>query len=600
LGVTIRKISFVVGLGTLISVTISLFFASLFAVKLSLFASSFSGAIVGLVIWATYFSLLVWVSSTTVGSLVGSVVNTATSGFQALVGTAAAMIGGKAASQQVVATAEAAATAVRRELTAGFDLDPNSVRDKLEDYLEAIKPPELDLRKIRAEFEDLLKDPNLQELAQSGNLQDIDRQTLVELVSSRTDLSKREVNRIADQLEAAWKSSVKQVRQQKGSVSDFVDYLKSATRDQLLGKDLNQRIDDVVGEMRKRRESEHPGPMAQAATLGLNSLIGLVIGRTDLSDLDVEKIVGQLKTAKDQLGEQTSKVAAQISSDEKPAYSTVRADIENYLLNAYSWQMSQENAMREFRDVLYDSEADPAAIIQELEQINRSDFADLLQQRGVFTQEKIRKISTGLETVRLEVITAARAAQERERSLTLMTAVEDYLLNTQKHDFIPEKIQLNFKPILEDSEADYDQLSNRLIQLDRAYFERTLGQRADIPPLEASAIISELEIARERGLQEAQDIQAAAKAKIDQQWLKVQSYLRDTGKDELNPNAIKRELQLLLDDPQAGASALRARASRFDRDTLVQLLSQRQDLSEEQVNQILDEVENTWTRIRYA
>ena len=89
-GGTIRKISLIVGLGTLISVAVSLFVACSLAVKLSLFVSPLSGAIVGLVIWATYFSLLVWLSSTTVSSLIGSVVNTATSGFQAVVGTAAA------------------------------------------------------------------------------------------------------------------------------------------------------------------------------------------------------------------------------------------------------------------------------------------------------------------------------------------------------------------------------------------------------------------------------------------------------------------------------------------------------------------------------
>jgi outer membrane murein-binding lipoprotein Lpp len=46
----------------------------------------------------------------------------------------------------------------------------------------------------------------------------------------------------------------------------------------------------------------------------------------------------------------------------------------------------------------------------------------------------------------------------------------------------------------------------------------------------------------------------------------------------------------LLEDPQAGLSALRTRLSQFDRDTLVQLLSQRQDLSE-QVNQVIDQIE---------
>jgi len=76
---------------------VALFIACLLAVQLSLIDNAGLGAIVALVIWATYFVLLVWVSSTTVGSLVGSVVNTATSGFQAIMGTATAALGANAA-----------------------------------------------------------------------------------------------------------------------------------------------------------------------------------------------------------------------------------------------------------------------------------------------------------------------------------------------------------------------------------------------------------------------------------------------------------------------------------------------------------------------
>ncbi len=606
-GGTIRKISTGVGVWTLVTVTLALFIACFLAVKLSLLESVILGAIVGLVIWATYFSLLVWVSSTTVGSLVGSVVNAATSGFQAILGTAAAAIGGGAASRQVVATAEAAAGAFRRELTSA--IDPVSLRENIEDYIQALRPPELNLQAIRSEFENLLNDPNLKEIAGSDHLRNIDRQTFVDLVSSRSDLSKRDVNRLADQLEAAWKKTVNQLPQPRDAMGELVDYLKSGTAEQLLGREFTQKLDELVGELRQRRqskeskdESQKPaGPVAQAMTLGVNSLIGLVMGRTDLSDFDVEKIVGQLQKLKDQAGDQAGKIAGQVSSDtpELP-FSTVRADVENYLLNSYSWRMNQQTVEREFRDVLYDAAADPGAVIHELEQLNRSDFADLLQQRGVFTQAKIREISNLLEAIRLEVLSEARAAQERGNALALLSVVENYLLTTPKEDLTPEKIQLNFKPILEDSDADYTQLSSRLAQFERSTFVRLLAQRQDITPEEAENIIPQLEKARDRALLESQEVQEAAKAQIEAQWLKVQSLLRDTGKAELNPEHIQRELKMVVDNPQAGLAALRARASRFDRDTLVQLLNQRQDLSEEQINQTLDQIERVWTRIRYT
>jgi len=69
-----------------VTVSVALFIACLLAVQLSLIDNAGLGAIVALVIWATYFVLLVWVSSTTVGSLVGSVVNTQLPAFKQLWG----------------------------------------------------------------------------------------------------------------------------------------------------------------------------------------------------------------------------------------------------------------------------------------------------------------------------------------------------------------------------------------------------------------------------------------------------------------------------------------------------------------------------------
>ncbi|HIK30364.1 MAG TPA: MFS transporter [Oscillatoriales cyanobacterium M4454_W2019_049] len=596
LGTAIRKVGFAVGLGTLVSVTIALFFACLLAVKLSLLASTSLGAIAGLVIWATYFSLLVWVSSTTVGSLIGTVVQSATSGIQALLGTATAAIGGKMASQQVVATADAAAGAMRRQLTSG--LDPEGLRERVEDYLDSLRPAELNLKQIRAEFEDLLQDPNLKEIAQSGGLQNVDRQTFVELVSSRSDLSKREVDRLAEQLEGAWNQTVKALPN-KNPMSELVDYLKSAAPERLLGKDLSDQIGKVADELRSRRQSQTAGPLSQAATLGFNSLVGLVMGRTDLSDLDVEKIVDRLSVLKDDVGEKTQRVADRLSG-EKLAYNPLRADIENYLRTTYSWQMKRETIERDFRNLLYDPAADPQIVAEELRQWSRSDFADILQERGVFTQAKIFSLSRLLDGIRLEVLAAAEAAIERDASIKLLADVEHYLLTTPKTELTPEKIQIHFKPILEDADATAEQVANRCLVFDRPTLERILEKRGDISSIEASAIISELETARDRTVEEAHNLQVTLKNKAEQQWRKVQAYLRDTGKGELNPDSIERELKLLLDDPNAGFAALRERSRRFDRDTLVKLLSARPELSEAEVENILDTIERNWTRIRYA
>ncbi|MCC5644715.1 MFS transporter [Nostoc sp. CHAB 5824] len=599
LGGNIRKIGTAVGIWTLVTVTIALLIACFLAVKLSLvILDPVLGAILGLVIWGAYFLLLVWVSSTTVGSLIGSVVNTATSGFQAIMGTATAALGAKAVNNQVVATAEAAAAAVRREL--GSAIDPGSIRENIEDYLDRLRPPELDVSKIRSDFENLLNDPQLKAIAGTPDIRNIDRQKFIELVSSRTDLSKKDVNRIADTLYKVWQQVVGQQPPTEDRLGELMDYLKSLPAGQSKTDELNAKLDRLVAETRGSKEADQKaasGPIQSTIQQGLSALTAVVLGRADLSDLDVEKILGSLTTAKDKVTQQADKLGLPTPSE---PYSPIRADVENYLHNTYAWQLSQEKIAQEFRDVIYDPAADPGIVRRELERLSRNDFVNILQQRGLLTQAQVQRIADQLEAVRKDVLVIVTGIEEREIVQDLQRAVESYLLVTPKADLTAEGIEQNFKPLLQDPDADYETLTLRLAHLDRQEIRAILLERNDVQLYEVDPILDELEKQRDRVLVESKGLAEQAQYQAETLWLNVESYLRNTGKSELNPDAIRAEFKRLLEDPQAGISSIRARLSRFDRDTLVQLLSQRQDLSEDQVNQIINSAEESWHNIRHT
>jgi nucleoid DNA-binding protein len=603
----VRKIGTAVGLWTLITVSLALFLACLLAVKLSLVNSALLGGIVGLVIWGAYFSLLVWISSTTVGSLVGSVVNAAVSGFQALIGTATTAMGAKVARDQIVTTAEAAAAAVRREFTAG--IDPQTLRENLEDYLDKIRPKELDIQPIRQEFERLLSSPDLQNL-DPEQLQQFDRATFEKLIGDRTYLSKREVNQIVDQLEATWKQTVGKT-QRPNALNQLVEYLQSARPEQI-SEGINSRLDQLIAQLgnqsqpQGQSQPQNQGGMSftpgMIMSQALNALIGIAMGRTDLSDLDVEKIINQVKTTRDRLGEQASKVATQIVG-EKPAapYSVIRADVENYLLNAYSWQMTPERIDQDFRAVLYDPEANATAIRKELEQLSRQDFVDLLQSRGIFTQDRMTQLSAQLEAIRRDVLRKVTHVEETEKTLELETNLQAYLHLAPRETLLDQNaLAQELKPILDDPEVEAGRLHDRLQILSQSLLMDFLAPRSDLSQPEKEQVIAEIGRVARIVLADAEGVQSAVTARVQSQWQQVTDYLRDTGKAELNPEGIQRDLQTLLHDPQAGVLHLRSRLSQFDRSTLVTLLSQRNDISESEANRIVDQVESTWHRVSHA
>jgi nucleoid DNA-binding protein len=597
---TMKKIGFGVGLWTLISVSVALFFACYLAVQLSLLNSARIGAILGLVVWAAYFSLLVWVSSNTVSSLIGSMMSMASSGFQTLFGAATAAIGGQVAKKQVVSTAEAVASAVRHEL--GSAIDPVSIRESVEEYVQALKLPKLDLSKISKDFEGLLNDPEIAALAEGDNLRHIDRQTFVDLVSKRTDFSKGEVNRLAGLLEGIWQQTLGK-RSKRDSLSELSDYLRSAQPGQLELRELNAKVDRLLAERSQSVSSapESQGGLTQTVQSGLTTLTGLVLGRTDLSDLDVEQVLAKLKGASGKVGDQASKAIAQLpGTPDSQAYSPIRADVEHYLLNKYSWQMNKATLDREFRDLLYDPKADPGAVAQQISQLNRDLFVELLSSRGVFTQSKIQEIADQLEAIRRDVFSGAIVAKEIEIEAELKQRIETYLTLTPKDQLRSTDTLPAFKAIIEDTDISYDALGKRLSIYNRDQLRQILSQRQDMIAEEREEVLTALEKTRDRVLFDAKSIDEQAQQKLTEAQQKVESYLRNTNKAELNPEGIKRDLQLLLSDPQLGLSALRNRASKIDRDTLVQLLSQRQDMTEADAVQVLDQVESSWKTVVHS
>ncbi len=585
IGKTIRGIETKLGLFVLITVSIALFIASFLAVKLSLVGSTTLGAILGVVIWATYFSVLVWLGS----GAVGSFISTATSGMQSMMGVATTALGANVAKNQVVSTAEEITAAVRRELTSGFD--PDSIQKTLQSSLSNLQLPKLNLDEIKGQFETLLKDSNLKDVADSDFLKNIDRDSLVKLVSSRTDFSKQEVDRVADQLESALKSVVGSSGKPQDVTEQLASLLKSAKPEDLTSKamtdQLNQLVKTVSGTMTPGSNLTN-----RALQLGLGGLLSQVMKNTNLSDLDVEKVSGQLQQLRTTLQGQADKVGKQISEKSAKPFSVIQSDLESYLLSSPPWHLNRETIKQEFKDVIFDPQADPSAIRKELESIDRTYFVETLSRRDGFTPERIQDIASQLEDIRAEVFNSVQTAESETRSQDLRSRVENYLKSTGKEELNPESIEREFTLLLEDPEAGLDALGSRLGQFDRDTLVKLLGQREDVNPEEANQIVGQLESTRDRVLAQAKDVQDRVQSEAQELRRKVEEYLRNTQKEELNPEGIERDLRTLFDDPQAGLSALRSRLSQFDRDTLVQLLSQRQDLSEEQVNQVLDQVES--------
>lgn len=608
-GGKIRRVEAKLGSWALVSSSIALFIACFLAVKLSFIPSPALGAIIGVVIWSAYFSIVMWLGSRAVGSLIGSFVSTVTSGIQGLLGTTTAAAGATAAQRQMVSTAEEITAAVRRELTSGFDTE--GMRNALQSYLSGLQLPQLDIKEIRNQFEQLLKDVDLRDISDREFLNNINRQTFVDLISSRTDLSTKEINQIVDQIEAAWQ----QVINRQNPTQRVLNLIKSASPEELKSDKLGERLQQLLNASNGNGKQKD-GVIDKAIQYGLGAAGTAVLERVNLSDVnvqaitdelqklgnqvqdvDVNQIVEQVKKFANKTTEQASQVA---SSFPGQLQNTIKADVEDYILNSFPWHFNRITVKDEFREVIYDQNADPSTLRRQLEALNPDDLTNLLKQRGDISEARIGEISEQLESIRQEVVQTVQQAQEQEQTQDLRTRLENYLRSTGKAELNPEGLERELSTLLEDPEAGFEDLGQRLSEFDRDTLVSLLQQREDISNEEANDIVTQLESARDRIAERAKKLQAQAKSKASQLRQRVERYLRNTHKEELNPDAIKRDFRVLLEDPQTGIDLLRQRLSQIDRDTLLQLLNQRQDLSEAQINQILDVLEEVRDSILYA
>ncbi|MHC5830135.1 MAG: MFS transporter, partial [Nostoc sp.] len=107
-------------------------------------------------------------------------------------------------------------------------------------------------------------------------------------------------------------------------MGELMDYLKSLPAGQAKTDELNAKLDRLVTETRNSKEGEQkaaPGAIQSTLQQGLAALSSIVLGRADLPDLDVEKILGSLTTAKEKVTQQADKLGLPTPSQ---PYSPIR------------------------------------------------------------------------------------------------------------------------------------------------------------------------------------------------------------------------------------------------------------------------------------
>lgn len=585
---TAGKIGFAIGAGTLLTVNAVLFTACFLAVKLSVVSSVTLGAVLGVVIWSGYFLVLTWLSSKAAGSVLGVLLGAFNAGARGLMTTVTTALGRNKGSenttdgtlpevlQKRMATSEA-------HLQEQLDANHRNIEATLREYVQTLQPPKPDLQSVRQEVAAVLA--SAVPTAAKVGLSRIDRQTFVDLVSHRTDFSKRDVAEIVDQLESVWQEVVAA----PDPIADITTFFQAASPETLTLATANDRLQQLLATARPQTTGEETtqASVALEPKQLLKQLMQTVRDRIDLSDLDVGSILQQLQTLISSSGSSDAPEDDRID----PFNATIKTDVQAYLLNAYPWNLTRKTVQAEFNDVIYDPDANPVVVRNQLLPLDRDTFVALLEQRGDLPPNKVEKIADCLESVRQDVLQTLATLIADAPSQTFSQQIATALQAAPKADLQPDTIQQQLQTHLKDVSAE--QWSDRLHYLNHTRLAAMLSDRHDLSDKEVEALITQLETVRDRLLADVQQRQEDARTEAAAIWQAFGEYVGDRDQ-KLTARTMQRQLKTLTKAAKTGLVSLCRHLPSFDRATAEQWLSARQDLTEKQRQRLLSQLEKAW------
>ncbi len=200
---------------------------------------------------------------------------------------------------------------------------------------------------------------------------------------------------------------------------------------------------------------------------------------------------------------------------------------------------------------------------------------------------------SGKDRVTTVADTALRlSGRSKDEAASARHRIEEWLRNTGKEALDPEGIKHDLDRLFAEPATGLAALRERVRMIDRETIETILAQRSDISPDEAHRIVDTVErwarsiVPRGRAAMGMETTGVRERATS-----KVRAYLESLQRPELDYEGLRTDIERLLEEPGVGAEALAERVKAIDRDTIKAILASRRDITEQDAERILQQVE---------
>lgn len=429
------KISSGFGLYLTATMAISLFFASLIAVKLTLTPNNTIGFAVGLVIWAGFLLLSLYIDSKMISSLTGSIFSSVKSILGA--GTSAAEnIFGSSERSRARDTAKDTIKAIREEITEGFDL--SGIESKLDEYINKMEPQKFSPDSMKHQLAELIQDVEIREeyspddpdtvrhlflevASEQPNITDEDKEKLKTVFDQAREISTQEGSRADKAISAATKLAPGGEEQGKEYWEKVKQHLKDTHEEELQPDKLKNDLNEILNNPKATPEVVR----ARASKIDRTALKSVLSNMEGMTEQKAEQYLSKadeyLETIKSRTDEAKSQASeTQNVTKEKSNEMKARAEkrIRDWFNRMDQPELQYDRVKQDVKHIFDDPKTAPSVLKSRLQKMDRESMIALVSNNSKISREQAERVVEKMEQGRDEVLRKAEEIEQKVKEKT--------------------------------------------------------------------------------------------------------------------------------------------------------------------------------------
>jgi hypothetical protein len=442
-----RKISSAFGIFALVTMSFSIFIATLLAIEISVAESLLNGAILGVVIWSLFFISTLILDAKVTSSIFGSLLSFLRKGATGVTDAAVSSFS-KSEEDKAKVFAKETVRAVHDEVRKEFNT--SDLDSKIKQYIDRSTKTQFSAKDLRKELETLINEIEVEEQFPTDD-SGIAKKLILDIADQRPSLDKEQKQQLSDTFDEVKKTlseggSNKQKAtalfdklspgdEEKGQKyrEQLINYLEESDQETVNGETLEKDVNAIFDNPKEAYRIL----ANRASTLDRDSLKGLLANHEKMDDEKAERIFNAYDSAVSFIKKQTEKASNTVSNTSEyeeqannlPAKrSKVEQRIEAWFDKLDRPELEYRNVKSDFMEILDNPTHAPEVIVNRVKQMDEQSLRALLTNNKSLSESDIDNYISQFNDARnslVEKYDAVKAEAEKRLARLKEAALEE-------------------------------------------------------------------------------------------------------------------------------------------------------------------------------